>query len=274
VIKTPTLAALCAIAAFVAASTLVGISVPGFYEGSSCAASREAFLGQDMVSLIVLFVFVPAFLAARRSSLPGAMISLGCLSYYSYTYGYYSFGLADTPLYLAYLAIFGASVYAFIFIALSFAPSKVLAESGSRIPRVAVSVFLIFAAAFTGIAIELPPLLKSAFAGEAAGMRSASAFMILDLAILFPGMVIAACLALRRRSEGYFFSGVLLVKTVTLMPAIVAADLVNLAERGELIDPSFDIVATAFFASSLVLSIIYFRSLPKAAADKGAALSS
>jgi hypothetical protein len=105
-------------------------------------------------------------------------------------------------------------------------------------------------------------------------MRSASAFMILDLAILFPGMIIAACLALRRRSEGFFFSGVLLVKTVTLMPAIVAADLVKLAERGELLDPSFDIVATAFFASSLLLSIIFFRSLPKAAADKSAALSS
>ncbi len=272
-IKNSTLAASCAICLLVAATALAGVFDPGLYDGCACAATREAFLGQDLVSLIVLAFFAPSVLASRRSSVRGAIMSLGCLSYYIYCYGYYAFGLADTPLYLAYLAILGASAYAFIFIAAACAPSKILAAAGPRMPRVAISAFLIFAAAFTGIAVELPPLIGSAFAWRAAGMKSASAFIVTDLAILFPGMIIAACLALRRRIEGLFFSGVLLVKTVTLMPAIVAADLINLAGRGELLDPSFDIVATVFFAASLILSIIYFRSLPRAAADRGAAPS-
>lgn len=273
-IKNSTMAASCAICLLVAATALAGVLVPGLYEGCACAATREAFLGQDLVSLIVLAFFAPALVAAKRSSLRGVVMSLGCLSYYIYCYGYYAFGLADTPLYLAYLAILGASAYAFIFIAAACAPSRILAAASPRMPRIAVSSFLIFAAAFTALAIELPPLLGSAFAWKAAGMKSASAFIVTDLAILFPGMVIAAILALRRRSEGLFFSGVLLVKTVTLMPAIVAADLINLAGRGALLDPSFDVIATVFFAASLILSVVYFRSLPRAAADRGAAPSS
>jgi len=264
--KKPFLAAPLAVAVLVGLSALLGLLVPGLYSGCACSATREAFLGQDAVSLIVLAFFLPSILAARRSSLRGAIMCLGCLSYYAYCYGYYAFGLADTPLYLVYLAIFGASAYAFIFIAAAWAPSKAFGEAPARMPRIAVSAFLVFAAAFTGIAIELPPFFASAFAWRSAGMESASAFIVMDLAILFPGMIIAAYLALRRRSEGYFFSGVLLVKTATLMPAIVAADVVNLAERGKLLDPSFDIIALVFLAASLCLSILYFRSLPRKAA--------
>jgi hypothetical protein len=233
--KNATYATLWAIAALVALTAIAGLALPGLYAGTACGASREAFLGQDAVSFLILAFFVPAILSARRSSLRGEIITLGCLAYYGYTYGYYAFGLADTTLYLIYLAVFGASVYAFIFLA----------------------------AAFTGLAIELPPLLGPALAWRPAGMKTSSAFIVMDLALLFPGMIIAAYLILRRRSEGCFFSGVLLVKTATLMPAIVAADAIDLVERGTLLDPSFDLVALVFFAGSLLLSIIYFRSLPK-----------
>jgi hypothetical protein len=256
--------ALWAIAALVALVALAGLAIPGLYAGTACGASREAFLGQDAVSLLVLLLFVPAILPARRSSLGGEIMVLGCLAYYGYTYGYYAFGLADTPLYLGYLAIFGLSVFAFVFLASRCAPTRRFAETPARMPRIAVAAFLAFAAAFTGLAVELPPLLASAFAWKPAGMKTSKAFIIMDLALLFPGMAIAAYLALRRRSEGLFFSGVLLVKTATLMPAILAADAINLAEGGRLLDPSFDIAALVFLAASVVLALLYFRSLPKA----------
>jgi hypothetical protein len=262
--KNATYATLWAIAALVALTALAGLTIPGLYAGTACGASREAFLGQDAVSFLVLAFFVPAILSARRASLRGEIMTLGCLAYYGYTYGYYAFGLADTPLYLVYLAVFGASVYAFIFLAAGCAPTRRFADAPARMPRVAVAAFLIFAAAFTGLAVELPPFLGSALAWRPAGMKTSQAFIVMDLALLFPGMVIAAYLALRRRSEGYFFSGVLLVKTATLMPAILAADVINMVERGMLLDPSFDLVAMAFLAASVILSILYFRSLPKA----------
>jgi hypothetical protein len=266
-IKKATYATLWAVAALVATAALAGLSIPGLYAGTACGASREAFLGQDAVSFLVLAFFVPAILSARRGSLRGDVMTLGCLSYYGYTYGYYAFGLADTPLYLVYLAIFGASIFAFVFVAAARSPSKAFAEFPARMPRVAVGAFLIFAAAFTGLAVELPPLLGSAIAWRPAGMKTSQAYIAMDLAILFPGMVVAAYLALRRRSEGCFFSGVLLVKTATLMPAILAADVINLAEGGDLLDPSFDLVALVFLAASTLLSILFFKSLPKPAAQ-------
>ena len=256
---------LWAIVSLVALTTLAGLAIPGLYAGTACGASREAFLGQDAVSFLVLVFFVPAILSARRGSPRGEIMTLGCLAYYGYAYGYYAFGLADNPLYLVYLGILGACVYAFVFVAASCAPTRRFDETPARMPRVAVAAFLIFAAAFTALAIELPPFLHSAIAGRPAGMKAASAFIVMDLAILFPGMIIAAYLALRRRSEGYFFSGVLLVKTATLMPAIIAADVVNLVEGHALLDPSFDLIALVFFAASVALSISYFRSLPKVA---------
>jgi hypothetical protein len=260
--KNAAFAALWAIAALAALTALAGLMIPGLYAGTACDASREAFLGQDAVSFLVLLFFVPGIISARRGSLRGEILTLGCLAYYGYTYGYYVFGLADTPLYLAYLAIFGASIYAFVFLAAAREPERILADAPPRMPRIAVAAFLIFAAAFTGLAVELPPFLGSALAWRPAGMKSSKAFIAMDLSVLFPGMVIAACLALRRRSEGLFFSGVLLVKTATLMPAILAADAINLAQRGALLDPSFDLIALAFFAASALLSFLYFRSLP------------
>jgi hypothetical protein len=254
---------LWAIAALVALAALAGMALPGLYVGTACGASREALLGQDAVSLLILALFIPAIFSARRSSLGGEILVLGCLAYYIYCYGYFAFGLADTPLYLVYLAILGASTYAFIFLAVACAPAKRFAAVPSRVPRIAIAAFLAFAAFFTGFAIELPSLAAAALAARPAGMKPANAYIVTDLAILFPGMAIVAYLALRRRSEGLFFSGVLLVKTVTLMPAILAADAINLLERGELLDPSFDAIALAFLAASLVLTILYFRSVPR-----------
>jgi hypothetical protein len=266
-IKNATFATLWAIAALAALSSLSGMAMPELYAGTACGATREAFLGQDAVSFLVLFFFVPSFILARRGSIRGEIMTLGCLAYYGYAYGYYAFGLADTPLYLAYLAVFGASVYAFVFVAATCAPGNRIAIAPARMPRIAVAAFLIFAAGFTALAVELPPLADSSLAWRPAGMKTAKAFIVMDLSILFPGMVIAACLALRRRSEGLFFSGVLLVKTVTLMPAILAADAINLLGRGELIDPSFDLIALAFLGASSVLAILYLRSLPRSPAS-------
>jgi hypothetical protein len=251
------------VAALVAIASFVGLAYPGLYSGTVCGASREALLGQDAVSLLLLALFMPAARSARRSSPGGEIVTLGCLAYYAYAYGYYAFGLADTPLYLVYLAILGSSIYGFIFLAASCAPAKRFAAVPPRMPRVAVAVFLTFAAAFTGFAVELPPLAAAALALRPAGMKPAIAYVVTDLAILFPGMIIVAYLALRSRSEGLFFSGVLLVKTVMLMPAILAAEAISLLGRGELIDPYFDVIALAFLGASLVLAVLYFRSLPR-----------
>ena len=87
------------------------------------------------------------------------------------------------------------------------------------------------------------------------------AFYILDLSIVFPAMIIIAIINLSNKPSSVILSGIVLVKLVTLMPALLFNDIFHFIKNGHFLDISFDIIATVFTLFSFNLLYLFKRGI-------------
>jgi hypothetical protein len=89
---------------------LTGLLVPGFYRDPVVLLPQN--LGTDLVTLCIgIPLLAVSAIAMQRGSLRSRLLWLGALGYLVYAYGMYALGVRWNPLFLAYLALFGLSVF-------------------------------------------------------------------------------------------------------------------------------------------------------------------
>ena len=89
---------------------LTGLLVPGFYRDPALLLPQN--LGTDLVTLCIgIPLLAVSAIAMQRGSLRSRLLWLGALGYLVYAYGMYALGVRWNPLFLAYLALFGLSVF-------------------------------------------------------------------------------------------------------------------------------------------------------------------
>ncbi|MCF8357123.1 MAG: hypothetical protein K9H26_00085 [Prolixibacteraceae bacterium] len=246
------------IALLVVIVTLAGIIDQGFYNARLNTITSSELLGQDSVSLIISIAFI-LLLLVEKEKLFIKIINLGILAYFICTYGYFCFSIVSSPLFLCYMLILALSLFVFIYKLNSLIKVANRVETNKYYPRKTISFFFLFAVVIM-LFKEIPYLVDKTIINNESIILF-DAFYILDLAIVFPAMVIVAIMNFSNKPSSVIFSGIFLVKLITLMPALLFNDIFHFIQKGHFLDISFDIIALLFTAFSLCLLFFYKRGI-------------
>jgi hypothetical protein len=155
----------------------------------------------------------------------------GTLAFFLYNYASMAFGAAYNSLFLVYLVLFSATLFAFVLAFNSFEIETFSSHLSDQLPRRGMAVLLFVASlALIGVWLGLsivPALLLGQAPREVASYTTLVTH-VLDLGIIAPAAFLAGILLLRRAPLGYFLSATFLVFTVPLGMSLIAAGMVQL----------------------------------------------
>lgn len=211
----------------------IAIQGGGLYAYESVSGAAQA-IGQDVVTLLVAIpLLLIATVLAARGSIRGQLLRAGALWYFTYTYLLFAFGGAYNSFFLIYVALFSASLFAFILSLLSIDVGRLPALFAPRFARRTIAWLVMSIGALLAL-LWLGRIVPAFASGTPpAGLDSYSTLFVQagDLGLVVPLALLAGVLLLRRRPVGYLLAGVLLVKGATLGLALVAM-IVSLAVAG------------------------------------------
>jgi hypothetical protein len=175
----------------------------------------SGYKGQDTVILVLaLPMLALSFWLYRRDSLKGALLLTGVLSYFLYYGASMAVGAAYNPLFLVYLALFSASLFAFV-LAFTSIDQRTLAEQvAPDLPRRGLAAFLfvvgvVLIVVWFGLSL-LPAMLQGKAPAELASYTTLMTH-VLDLGIMMPVAILAGVLLLRRAPLGYLLTSIMLI---------------------------------------------------------------
>ena len=213
--------------------------------------------GTDAVTLLVaLPLLAYATLLYWRGSLRGTLLLLGTLIYFLYVYSSYALGTAFNPLFLLYIALFAASLFAFVLLFASIDRHLLAEHLAPDLPRRAVAIFMFFSGLAT-LAIWLQPLLTELAQNQLpafVGSYSTKITDVLDLGIITPATLIAGTLIWRRAALGYLVGFSLLILEILLTP-MIAAQTVSQLSAGLVFTPAQIIGPMVGFATLGLLAL-------------------
>jgi len=215
-----------AAAVIAAAGSIVGLAAVGSIYGRETAAFVDQAIAQDIVNLAVVApAIIVLALSARRGSLNAYLAWLGAMAFTVYNYVIYTLSIHVGPLFLAWVAVLGLSLYALIGGLAALDPRSVGARFVSA-PRRAVGWFLIVIALLFGtlwLTDIVPALLSGQVPAAARDLGlPANPVHVLDLAFYLPAAFTAGLLLLRNDAEGYVLAPALLgFLTLTGLPIMV-----------------------------------------------------
>jgi len=218
------------IAVLLAIAAASGVFVEDLYRDNPSIVA-QAF-GQDVITLAVaLPALVISAIFGGRGSTRGRLVWLGVVAYVVYTYVTYAFGIRFNPLFLAYLALLGCSLYALIGGLATADFEAVKAHFTARTPVKAVSVYLA-AVAILFYVVWLSEAVPAVLAGAMPQSvikdgTPTNVVYVVDMAWILPGMLLTAVWLWRKEAIGYALAGALLTFLALLPLAIVAMAVVD-----------------------------------------------
>ncbi len=230
---------------------------------------RAGSRGTDTVTL---FLGVPLLLFSawlyRRGSLKGALLLVGTLAYFFYVYASYALGtVAYNELFLVYVALFSASLFAFILAFRSVYPGVLSSRFSVRMPRRGLAAFM-FVSGLVTLFVWGEPLVSALVSGgppERMDTYTTPVTYALDLAIITPAVFLVGVLVLRRDPLGYLIAFSLLVVEAMLAP-VITAQTVSQVSAGveftpaEMVGPVAGFVVLALVALWFMAAIL--RGIP------------
>lgn len=202
----------------------VAIQGGGLYNNESVSGAAQA-IGQDFVTLLVgIPLLLLATYLASQGKLVGQLLRAGVLWYFTYTYLLMAFGGAYNPFFLLYVALFSASLFAFILSLLSIDVARLPERFSPHFFRRTIAWLMM---GFGGLLmlLWLGRILPSLGTNKPpVGLESYSTLFVQagDLGLVVPLAFLAGILLLRRSPVGYLLASVVLVKGTTLGLALVA----------------------------------------------------
>lgn len=206
--------------------SVIALNNPRIYASLTPVFLPQA-LAQDIVNLAVAS---PAMLIlaalALRGSTRAYLLWLGVLTFTVYNYVIYTFSVPFGPLFLVWVAVLGACLYALTGGVASADPRAIQARYTSRRAVTVVAWVLIVAAVlfmFLWLSEDIPALLAGHMPQSVRDMDlPTNPVHILDLAFFLPGVVLSAIWLLRQKPLAFSIAPAFLVFLVlTGMPIIL-----------------------------------------------------
>jgi hypothetical protein len=226
--------------------------------------------GTDVLnlSLGIPLILATAFIA-RRGSLRAALLHMGVLGYFLYLYASLALHTAYNDLFLVYVAIFSASLYALIFALNELSRADLTQIARPGLPRKAPAIFMLFSA-FVVTLIWLVDPASALFGDSAPNLALSDTYFTnaLDIAVIAPAAALSGSFILRSHWTGYLGAFSLLVLEVMLAPMIALQTAFQLRAgesftAGEIIGPIAGFVTMAILGLWILVSLL--RSLDDAA---------
>lgn len=220
--------------------------------------------GTDAITLVL---GVPALALTlrlyRRGSLRGGLLLLGTLVYFLYVYASVALGNAYNELFLVYIALFSASLFAVVLVFTTVDRQTLSAHFLASIPRKGPAVFM-FASGLITAVVWLGPLISALLANKPPDRLDGSTTAItdvLDIGIITPTALLAGLLIWRRQVLGYLIAFALLVLELALAPMIAAQSVSQLSagialSTGEIVGPVSGFVVLALLALWVITSLL------------------
>jgi hypothetical protein len=241
----------------------VRISGRGLYRYDSVFTDA----GNRGVDVVTLMLGVPLLVYSlahyRRGSPRGPLLLAACLGYFLYVYTSMALGTAWNPLFLVYVALMSASLFALV----SLLGGQELRQRARHLfagaPRRGPAVFLVVSGLVTA-GVWLAPVVAGLVQGQPPALLDHATTLItyaLDLAVIVPATLIAGVLIWRRDACGYLYALPLLGLVVLLAPVLAASTASQIAAgihftRGQVIGPIASFVLLGAFASWVLASVL------------------
>jgi hypothetical protein len=230
----------------------------------------------DAVTLVLaLPLLIISILLYRHAQLRGGLLLTGVLAYFLYTYGSMAFGAAYNPLFLVYVVLFSASLFALVLSLLSFAVQELPAHFSTGLPRRVIGLFLIVSGAILALVWLVlsigPALLRGTVPTE---VFSYTTFItgVVDIGIVAPALVVSGALLLRLAPLGYLLASMMLVLTVVLGVNLTVVGIVQMLTKvigiGQFIGMTLPFVILTMIA--IWLTIKLFRNVSESTIPQGA----
>lgn len=247
-------------------SSIGGIFMKDFYSLETPAWQAQA-IAQDLVDLVIIcpLLFVSAVFATRNSRI-FLFIFCGTNLFLIYTFAIYCFSINFNHFFLVYCFILGLAFYSFTYSLIRLSAAGFGKWFVTKLSRKWTGAFMIFiAVAFYGLWLKqiIPAIFHNTIPDALleTGLVT-NPVHVLDLAIVLPGIVIAAVLLIKGKSIGIILAPVILSFFV-LMNISIAALVVYVSVRDTPADFSTAIIMGVLAAISLAFLIQIFRQIHK-----------
>lgn len=220
-------------------------------------------IGSDIVTVVLgLPTLTVATLRYRRGSPRGRLLLLGALGYVVYYSASYALGaVAYNELFLVYVAMFSASLFAFVTAFASVDPDTLAVSE--EIPRRRIGGFMIASGVVTLGVWLIDPIAAIATGTPPAALGTHTTLFThaLDIAVIVPAAVASGVLIMRRRRLGYVIAVSLLALEALLMPLIAVATIAQLRmglsfTAGEVVGPIAGFSTIALLAIWVLITIL------------------
>jgi hypothetical protein len=249
-------------------ATLVGLFVPGFYRDTAWMIPQAR--GQDLVTLLTIEpLLIVALLAYRARPIAATLAWTGALSYVLYTYAMYSYTTYFNALFLAYVALLSASLFALIDLLAHLDPEQVRAAMSTKLPARVIAGFcalvgLFFLVAWLG---QIVPATLQGTVPEPILLAKTptSAVHVQDLAVALPLYFLAAIWLWGRRAWGFVLAPILLILADVMLLALLAMGMF-MAQAGFAGSLDMAPVFAGLALVSLTLTGVYFANIQEPSA--------
>ena len=229
----------------------------------------SGFRGTDTV---VLFLAIPLLIFSTlrylRGSLQGTLLLMGVLAYFLYNYASMALGAAYNELFLIYVALVSASLFAFVLSFSAIDQERLSARVEAHMPHRGLAIFMfaasmVFLVVWLGLAI-LPSLLQGRPPQELSAYTTLVTH-VLDLGILMPASFLAGVLLLRRATLGYLLAFTMLTLAIFVVGlSVPAATMSQLVAGYAFTTGQFVAFVVSFFVLGLIatwLAVVFLRNI-------------
>lgn len=228
----------------------------GLYKNDSISAVAQG-QASDLVTLILAIPLLTiSLIQSYRGSIKARLILTGTLGYFLYTYMSYTFLWMYNPLFIVYVLVMSASLFAFILSILSFDIEKMPTLFSDQLPTRFLGGFQLFIAFGIGmlwLAKIAPTIINNTIP---LGLEHYSTLVIqgMDLGFVVPAATLSGILLIKRKPLGYLLSSIIIIKGITMLTCI-SAMIVNSMLKGITIS-IVEIVIFSFFNLVAVVCLI------------------
>lgn len=222
------------------------------------------FRGQDAVALFLgVPLLVISIILYQRGSVIGQLLLTGALGYFLYVYASMALGAAYNRLFLLYVIIFSASLFAFIQAYSWLNLDLIASQIPAGMPRRGAAIFMLVAGLVTLVVWGAPLVAALIKDGAPDRMDSYTTMLTyaLDLAVITPATFLCAILILRGEPSGYAIAVPLLTLIILLAPQIILSTIFQKSAgvpftTGEMIGPVAGFVILGIIAAWLLVDIL------------------
>lgn len=197
---------------------MIKMNGTGLYQYESMN-QKLALKVQDMITLTLgLPLLILSLYLSLRGSIKGRLLLTGTVGYFLYSYLSYAFLRMYNPLFLVYVVLMAASLFAFVLCFMSFEVEKFATLVSHKMPVKFIGAYLVllaFGLIFTWL-LPIVDFLANGTLPISLEHYTTLGYEAIDLGFIVPALFVSAVLIMKRKPFGYLLSSVIIMLSASM----------------------------------------------------------